>query len=414
MLKNLYSLFMEYGQKKIFSSHQIRFLSIMIIFLLSFSSLYAKVPQKIAVLDFSSQNKDNGYFFLKKSIPQSLELKLDKMERFYVIRQYLWEENYVPDKPVLTAEDILRFCLKTGMDGVITGKIVYGKNGADVIVSAYDAAKSSFVFTDKKSIPLNDKIFNTVDEWLEPVAIHITNLFPPKDESVIIKERKKIKYIYEDIKKRTHQFIFSAGYTYALANTSVAMASNLNSHSSNIRTSHSLNGIDLYAGYRYKSAEAGIQAIFADGAQQNKMSEFTFRAGAWLLRDVFNPFLQISFYNYSYPDGFFKSSVLQFGLKMKPVENFIFGMIVGPCITDEREYKYFTINSGLNRQSDHAMFLSFLYEIHLSSRLALYLNMGMKETKVRYKTPDLQRDFSFENSVSYISAQAAYKLEWGK
>jgi hypothetical protein len=404
---------MENRGKSLSRIRLMRLLSILIVMLTGLASLYAKVPQKIAVLDFTSENKERGYAFLKKSIPQSLELRLDKLERFYVIRKYLWEENYVPEKPVVTAEDMLRFCLKTGMDGVITGKIVYRENSADVILSVYDAAKAAFVLTDKKSIQLNDRIFNTVDAWLDPVSVRVTNLFPPKDESVIIKERKKIKYIYEDIKKRPHQLVISAGYEYALANLSLTKAASLSSQKTNYKYSASLNGFDIYAGYRFKSAEAGMGVAWVAGGQKNKMSDFSFRAGAWLLRDVFNPFLQLSLYHYSFPDGYFKSSVLQGGLKMKPTENFIFGMTIGSKISDGMYYKRFMIQD-LIRQRDGGMFFSFFYEIHASSKLAVYLSMGMKEVRIRYETSNSQQDFEFENNVSFINAQATYKLEWGK
>jgi TolB-like protein len=373
--------------------------------LLAAPCLHPQVPQKIAVLEFTAEGTAPGFEFVTRSIPGTIEIDLDRTGNLYVIRRYLWETVYAPDQPVSDLKSALRFGLGARIDGVVFGRVKFGKKDADITVKICDVLKGVVIMTNRFTLPLDETFFRKSEAATGPIVRAVTNAFPPKERETIIRERKEIKKVYADIKGRSSEVRVRAGYMFSDLRFNTASGSTNNLTNSVIYRPAS--GIVIEALFKWRMLEtaAGFEiSPLSDGT----LATARIKAGVWLVREMMQLSCQAWVLRYSSSRLRGSSVSIVPGIVFKPGDDFSFGMDIGPTITSMFDNTLFD-SAGWQSQKEKNMAFGIFYRMSLWRRLETELRIGMSEISRYYSRPGGQ---NAEQKIgnNYIQILLSYRL----
>ena len=369
------------------------------------SLVSGQVPQKIAVLEFTSEGSAPGFDFVSRSIPETIEIELDRAGDLYVIRRYLWESVYQLPEPVDNLAKALQFGIGARIDGVIFGRVKFRKTDAVVTVRVCDVLKGAIIFTNRFVLPLNDSFFAKSESAVTPLVRRVTNSFRSKEQQTIVRERREIKAVYADIKQRSSEFKLTAGYAFSdlgleLSRGSTNMATNVISY-------HPMNGFSAEASYKWRMIEAGVGVDLSLGAP-GICAAFKVRAGAWLFHEIVQLDVKLEYWTFN--GSGVRSSILGFvpGIVLKPGDNFSFGMSIGPSWGRELSYVLFN-PAGWTIDSRNGMDFLFYYRFNIWRRLEAEFRIGSVESRFELGSGPTH-SLTQRVSDNYLEILLSYKL----
>lgn len=418
-------------------------LLIVVAAIVSSGELYAKkVPQKIAVLRFTIVGEPDEFEYLSKSIPQHLEIAIDKEENVLVIREYLWKKIY--NKGELdssTLKNVVNLGLKANLDGVITGILQYNQNDIKLIINVVEISKGESIFEKTVSLPKSPAIIDSIKKVVTEVAGVINNKFPRKDPAIIKKERKRVKKIFTDVSVKRYCISIGLGAIYDIGTLERFPAKGVeftNSYSNyyNQNDEEELNydymgsGFSFNVNYRFRYIEFGLRSAYVyNHLRKNKGNIMIFNSGMdinvhFLKRNIFQFISGYDFYvanfkantfdlngDYVSVDGSLKYITFYIGLLIKPVKFFYFGCNVGSSVLSWVNIQGMGIENTRPRRDPS---VSIMYGFNFSSRITMEMKFVMQDTGVRMEIEGDDGDESFKLRRGFITLGIQYKIEWDR
>lgn len=383
-------------------------------------TLSAQVPRKISVLDLEKKGLSTAtadWEFLSRSLGQQVEIGLDRTGKVLIIRKYLWKEVYGSDASVTSPAEASAFAAKAGVDGVIFGRIEYGKKSASVSLKAFDAAKGKIAVEQTFSLPYTEGIFSTAETPLEKFVASVTQAFPALSERESAAVSKKVKVVYQDISRPVHQIRFSASPALGMSKWRIPQDNASGTQASNeIEGGGFMPGVRFSAGYQFRvlDLEAGAVAFFNPGNNSSHIFPFA-RIGAWLFKDMIRISVRPSWSMDRTPGSSASVFYLGFGFDLKPSDDFLFGMTLGPILSSDiaiRDWSAPGMSKGRMENNSANLFL-----IHFELRVwkSLFANLSMTGFSCRktWRSTIDDSEQEYEMRTDQLDLALVWKTGWG-
>jgi hypothetical protein len=293
-------------------------------------SLRAEVPRKIAVLELEKKGTAGKWTFLSRSLPQQIEIALDRTEKVMVIRKYLWKEVLGSDASVISSADVSGFASKAGVEAVVYGSIEFGQDSASVSLKAFDAARGTNAAVQTFVLPYSDAVFSSTTEPLTAFVAAVTQAFPPLTESETAVVRKKVKVVYQDLARPAMQFRLYAAPVFTKVEWFLPRTNYVpGDGSEGIRY---LPAIRIGAGYQFRIIDLEAIALMSFSPSSGYRIVSRNAVGVWLFKDMIKLSLRPVAVFGKTLDTSFAALFAGFGLDFKPSDEFQFGLTLGPSV----------------------------------------------------------------------------------